>query len=642
MSDFEKFNESFIKKYEGKQPPWGFGALSYIVYKRTYSQFSQSEEWWQTLRRVIEGGQEIGANLTKEEAEKLYDYMFNLKCSFGGRILWQLGTDTVRKFGANSLLNCWYINIDSIDSYLFLFDNLMLGGGVGFSVKREHIHEFPKIKSNVKIVHEKTTDADFIVPDSREGWSKLIRKVLESYFVTGESFTYSTILIRSAGEKIKTFGGVSSGPLALIEGVEDICKVLSNRSNKKMRSIDGLDVANILGRIVVSGNVRRGAELAIGDIDDVLFLKAKRWDLHKLPAWRSNSNNSVYCDDIDDLLPHYWDGFKGNGECYGLINMNLAKKYGRVGEIKRDNDVEGFNPCGEQQLAPYECCNLSELFLNNIDNKEEMLECAKLMYKVQKAICNMNYLHDETNKIVHKNNRIGIGITGVYQSTDKLQWCEYVYNRLVEYDKEWSKKNNYPTSIRLTTVKPSGTLSKLSGSSPGGNPAFAKYIINNIRFSTNDPLVNICKQCGYDVEYEIRLDGSINHDVSVISFPCKFIGEKVIVENDIEVEDQMNMIKNLQSIWSDSGVSCTIYFEKDEVDRIKEWLKDNYKKSIKTISFGLKTDSGFVQQMPLVEIEEADYNKMVDKIKDLNVLYGHVVSGEMESQECESGACPVK
>jgi ribonucleoside-triphosphate reductase len=81
-----------------------------------------------------------------------------------------------------------------------------------------------------KISHERTNDADFIVPDSRQGWSALLGKVLDSYFHSGASFSYSTVLIRGFGAPLKTFGGTASGPEVLIEGIADICKILDGRS----------------------------------------------------------------------------------------------------------------------------------------------------------------------------------------------------------------------------------------------------------------------------------------------------------------------------------------------------------------------------------------------------------------------------
>ena len=110
---------------------------------------------------------------------------------------------------------------------------------------------------------------------------------------------------------------------------------------------------NIIGSIVVAGNVRRSAQIAIGDMDDLQFLNAKRWDLGNIPSWRAMSNNSVVCNDISKLPEQFWDGYRGNGEPYGLINLGLARAVGRSGDTSYpDPEVAGFNPCAEQSLAP--------------------------------------------------------------------------------------------------------------------------------------------------------------------------------------------------------------------------------------------------------------------------------------------------
>ena len=339
--------KEFLTGYITKTPPFGFAGLGYIVFKRTYARRladGNSEEYWQTIARCINGAQKIGATYTREEAQKLFDLIFNLKCNFAGRMLWQLGTSTVDRFGANSLLNCWYTAMRKPEDFCFLFENLMLGGGVGFSVKKEDVHELPKVRKDVVVTHKATNDADFIVPDSREGWVSLLRNVLTSYFDTGKSFTYSTILVRGAGEHIAGFGGTASGPVILIEGIEKIINVIKKRENKKLRSIDVLDIANIIGSVVVAGNVRRSAEISIGDPDDYHFLRAKRWDLGNIPNWRAMSNNTIAADSYEQISETVWEGFKGNGEPYGLFNLPLSLKYGRLGEERKDI-AEGTNPC---------------------------------------------------------------------------------------------------------------------------------------------------------------------------------------------------------------------------------------------------------------------------------------------------------
>jgi ribonucleotide reductase alpha subunit len=660
MSDnLNILSPSFLAKYKNKQPNWGFNGLGYIVYKRTYARLKEdgtTEEWNETVERCINGAQKIGAQYTPEEAERIYDYVFNLKCNFAGRMLWQLGTSTVDRFGGNSLLNCWSTAMREPKAFLFLFENLMLGGGVGYSIRREDVHELPKIKKSVNVIHEATKDADYIVPDKREGWVNLLSKVLDAFYVTGKSFSYSTILIRGYGEAIKGFGGKASGPQILIDGIDKITKIFQSRENKKLRSIDVLDICNIIGSVVVAGNVRRSAEIALGDPDDILYLRAKNWGTGNVPNWRAMSNNTIYADSYDHVLEEIWkNGYEinkdtgyANGEPYGFFNLPLSQKFGRIkdGPISENfmyptdtDNCEMTNPCAEISLSNYECCNLSELYLNNITSKEELIDCAQLLYKTQKAIASLPFIHEETNRIVHKNMRLGLGVTGVCQSLDKLDWLDDCYISLRKFDKEWSAKRGWSESIKLTTVKPSGTLSLLGGATPGVHPAFSQYYMRTVRMSSSDALVQICKDMGYHVEFLINFDGTENRDTVVVYFPCK-TPEGSILTKDMDVIKQLDMVKKLQTIWSDNAVSVTAYYKPEELDALKIWLKDNYEHNIKSVSFLLFKDHGF-KQAPYQEIDEATYLAASAKVKPLtSISTGNTEMLDMS--ECAGGACPIR
>jgi ribonucleoside-triphosphate reductase len=660
MSDnLNILSPSFLAKYKNKQPNWGFNGLGYIVYKRTYARLKEdgtTEEWNETVERCINGAQKIGAQYTPEEAERIYDYVFNLKCNFAGRMLWQLGTSTVDRFGANSLLNCWATAMREPKAFLFLFENLMLGGGVGYSIRREDVHELPKIKKSVTVIHEATKDADYIVPDKREGWVNLLSKVLDAFYVTGKSFSYSTILIRGYGEPIKGFGGKASGPQILIDGIDKITKIFQAREGKKLRSIDVLDICNIIGSVVVAGNVRRSAEIALGDPDDILYLRAKNWGSGNVPNWRAMSNNTIYADSYDHVLEEIWkNGYEinkdtgyANGEPYGFFNLPLSQKFGRIkdGPISENfmyptdtDNCEMTNPCAEISLSNYECCNLSELYLNNITSKEELIDCAQLLYKTQKAIASLPFIHEETNRIVHKNMRLGLGVTGVCQSLDKLDWLDDCYISLRKFDKEWSAKRGWSESIKLTTVKPSGTLSLLGGATPGVHPAFSQYYMRTVRMSSSDALVQICKDMGYHVEFLINFDGTENRDTVVVYFPCK-TPEGSILTKDMDVIKQLDMVKKLQTIWSDNAVSVTAYYKPEELDALKIWLKDNYEHNIKSVSFLLFKDHGF-KQAPYQEIDEATYLAASAKVKPLtSISTGNTEMLDMS--ECAGGACPIR
>lgn len=246
----------------------------------------------------------------------------------------------------------------------------------------------------------------------------------------------------------------------------------------------------------------------------------------------------------------------------------------------------------------------------------------------------------ETEAIVHKNMRMGIGITGYLQSTEEQKsWLSRAYKELREHDKEYSAKMGWPTSIKLTTVKPSGTLSLLAGVTPGVHPGYSQYHIRRVRIRTDDPLTAKAKEAGYRVEYVQGFDGRPQYDTSVISFPCKF-PDNTVFAKDMTAIDQLNMVKRLQTEWSDNSVSCTVYYRIHELPEIRRWLEENYEHGVKTVSFLLHSDHGF-NQAPLEEITKQIYDEMVSKIThDIDFSSG---DGQLEdSFECSTGSCPIK
>tara|TARA_R110002012_G_scaffold140876_1_gene298560 strand:- start:494 stop:2383 length:1890 start_codon:yes stop_codon:yes gene_type:complete len=622
--------------------PWG--EVGYATYKRTYSRPMETgtEEWGDTVDRVVTAcNEQLGCNFNTSQQGELKDMMMSLKGTVAGRFLWQLGTKTVDKLGLPSLQNCAFTVVDDpIRPFTWAFEMLMLGSGVGYNIQREHVYQLPKIKNRVEIENVNDNGADFIVPDSREGWTELLRRVLEASFITGEGFTYATHLIRPAGSPIKGFGGTASGSQDLIWGMQEINSILNKRFNRRLKPIDCLDVMNIIGKIVVAGNVRRSAQIAIGDHDDLGYLRAKRWDLGGIPNWRAMSNNSVVCDNVADLPEEFWEGYKGNGEPYGLINLESSRRMGRTGETQYpDPDVMGYNPCAEQSLAPYETCCLAEIYLPNIDTEKELKKVAKYLYRINKHSLAIKCSVKETEDIVHKNMRMGIGVTGYLQATEEQRsWLENCYLYLREYDKEYSRATGLPTSIKLTTVKPSGTLSLLAGVTPGAHPGYSEHYIRRIRMSADSELVRVCRCNGFDIEYVRNFDGTEDHSTVVVSFPCKFPKETKFA-GDMSAVDQLEVIKRIQAEWSDNSVSVTVYYRKEELDAIKGWLNENYE-NVKSVSFLLHNDHGF-DQAPLEEIDKKTYNKMKKQCTPITSLRD-IKMEDVEIADCDSGACPVR
>lgn len=764
--------------------PWG--PLGYITFKRTYARRlkeddvnSNTEEFNQAVDRVINATRkQLKIDFSPEEEQDVREMLSNLEASVAGRFWWQLGTKTVDRLGLPSLQNCAACVVDSPRAFTWAFDLLMLGAGVGYNIQREYVYKLPKVKK-AKIIRHDTKDADFIVPDSREGWVELLDRVFKSHFETGKGFSYSTILVRSKGASIKGFGGTASGPEELCWGVAEISKILNSRNGKQLRPIDCLDIMNIIGYVVVAGNVRRSAQLALGDADDLQFLNAKRWDLGNVPNWRAMSNNSVVCNDFSLLPEQFWNGYNGTGEPYGLINLKMMREVGRTGDSSYpDSEVIGTNPCcfsrdskvsvitksgikdikdvtcddlvwvdlhktwartsgyfnagvqevfevvmsnndnfevtlnhkfmvitdnnsvphlmkleklevgakvvlqaqkngqndtcvitsitprgkkatgcievpyygyftantvisgnSEQTLNANESCCLSEIFLPNIVSKERLLQVAKNLYRICKHSLALHCSIPETESIVHKNMRMGIGITGYLQATEEQRsWLSDVYNKLREYDKEYSKKMKWPESIKISTIKPSGTLSLLAGVSPGCHPHFSRYYIRRIRVGSNSPIIELAKSHGYDIEPQQNFDGTNDNNTMVISFPVA-APEHAVIAKDMTAISQLEVVAKLQREWSDNAVSCTVYYKKEELPEIRSWLALNYNNGIKAVSFLLHAEHGF-KQAPYEEITKTQYDEYSARVKP--ITKGTISIEDATDLECATGFCPVK
>lgn len=629
--------------------PWS--SIGYLTYKRTYARAvpepttpDQTEEWEETVGRVVRACREqLDCGFTEDEEARLRGYHLALKGSVAGRFLWQLGTGTVERLGLASLQNCAFTTVDTPKAFTWAFDLLMLGSGVGYNIQREYVYKLPAVSDGFRApVRQDDASADFIVPDTREGWVGLLARVLEQAFTTSKPkpFRYSAHCIRGKGSPIRGFGGVASGPEDLCRGIGLIADILSDRKGKQLRPIDCLDIMNIIGQIVVSGNVRRSAQIAIGDADDRQFLAAKRWDLGGIPSWRAMSNNSVVCNDYALLPGEFWEGYIGNGEPYGLINLKLARSCGRIADTRyKDKRIQGFNPCAEQGLEPYETCCLAEIFLPNIASKEELADVATLLYRVNKHSLRLPCHLPETQEVVWKNARMGIGITGYLQATEEQRsWLKETYETLRKYDVEYSALRNWPVSIKLTTVKPSGTLSLLPGVTPGCHPAYSLFMYRRIRIASDSPLVDTCRAAGYPVEPQWNLDGTQDYNTVVVTFPFSY-PEGTVLAKDMSAVQQLEVVKRLQTEWSDNAVSCTVYYKLEELDEIKEYLSKNYNKFHKTLSFLLHSEHGFTQA-PLEEITKEEYDELVSKVVPITSVAAGVYY--TSDDECATGVCPIR
>jgi len=383
--------------------------------------------------------------------------------------------------------------------------------------------------------------------------------------------------------------------------------------------------------------VHNSAEIALGDPTDMEFITSKQ-DEEKLYSHRWASNNTVFAMKGLDYS-FIADQIAVNGEP-GIFWLENARAYSRMGDAPdyKDKKVAGVNPCGEQSLESFELCCLVETFPSRAETYEEFKETLKYAYLYAKSVTLVNTHWQETNAVMLKNRRMGISQTGIIEAFLKhgrrsiFNWCDKAYNYLRELDETYSDWLCVPKSIKITTVKPSGTVSLLPGVPPGIHYPHSEYYIRRIRISKNSDLVETIKNAGYFVE-----DDSYSNNSFVIEFPIheEFFDRS---KNEISIWEQAENAASYQRYWSDNQVSITITFQQDEADQIKHVL-EAYEDKLKSVSFLPISEHGY-KQAPYEEITKERYDEMIAKIKPMNL--DETQDREIGVKFCDSdGKCEV-
>ena len=667
-----KLTEEFINQYKDREVPFGFrdaggNALGELVFIRTYSRKKDDgtkEKWFEVCERVINGMYSIQKDHCKENrlpwndrkshasAQEAFDRMFNLKWTPPGRGLWTMGSKMVME-GKNSaaLQNCAFVSTRDLDKYdpgaLFswVMDALMLGVGVGFDVLGA--------EKDIEILKPKADETTFIIPDTREGWVESTRVLINSFLTPNKStqlFDYD--LIRAYGEPIKGFGGTASGPKPLIEMHEKIRAVVGGRVGDKLDSRAIVDIVNLIGTCVVAGNVRRSATLAMGSPEDEVFSNLKNPEVYpdrnsydpEAPGWAWMSNNSIAAK-VGTPYENYVDLIVDNGEP-GFIWLDTTRNYGRTVDAPdgKDYRVMGFNPCAEQPLESYELCTLVEVHMNRHENKEDFLRTLKFAYLYGKTVTLLSTHWQQTNAIMQRNRRIGTSLTGIasFADTNGLpvlrQWQDEGYKKVREYDNQYSEWLCIRESIRATTVKPSGSVSILSGETPGVHwgPG-GKYFLRAIRFSTSDPMMALFKAAGYKIEKDV-----VSANTKVVYFPVK--SEHDRSEKDVSLFEKIGLAATTQKYWSDNGVSVTLSFDAETEKQHVASALHMYEGQLKAVSFLPMSNSTYPQQ-PYTQITRAQYEGYIGKIKtiDFNAIYDGVEGLEAIGESyCSTDSCELK
>jgi len=667
-----RLSDEFVNKYNNTPAPFGFSdagsnSLGEITFIRTYSRVKEDgtkERWHEVCRRVIEGMYSVQKNHAKDNrlpwndnkaqksAQEAFQRMFELKWTPPGRGLWAFGTPmTMEKRNSASLQNCAMVSTRDIDRndpgalFAWVMDALMLGIGVGFDTLGQD--------KQMSIYAPTEPASIYEIPDTREGWVESVRLLINSFLRQNQpiqEFNYD--LIRPLGAPIKGFGGVASGPQPLIDLHTRIRNVIGSRAGEALDSRAIVDIVNLIGTCVVSGNVRRSATLALGVPEDEGFINLKNpevfpernsYDPEK-PGWAWMSNNSIAAE-VGTKYEDYVDLIADNGEP-GFIWLDVARNYGRLADAPdyKDTRIMGFNPCAEQPLESYELCTLVEVHLNRHESKEDFLKTLKFAYLYGKTVTLMPTHWQQTNGIMQRNRRIGTSLTGIAAFADEhglpviREWMDEGYNTIRKYDHSYSEWLCVRESVRVTTVKPSGSVSLLSGATPGVHwgPG-GEFYLRAIRFGNQDPMLHLFKAAGYKIE-----DDLVSANTSVVYFPVAS-GHKRS-EKQVSLFEKIGLAATAQKYWSDNGVSVTLSFDKEEEKKFVAPALNMYEGQLKAVSF-LPMGNKTYPQQPYTEITREEYNAYVGKIGqiDWSAIYDGIENLEAAGEAyCSTDACEIK
>ncbi len=660
-----------------------------IVTRRTYNrpkdtEGKQFETWEETIDRVIRHQRWLweraksdpwtkeSTPLTKSETwelKKLKTLFMERKALPSGRTLWLGGTEVAKRREA-SMFNCSFLRVetvyDIVDSYWLLLQGCGVGAepvtgtlnGFTRPVELEVIRSTktdPSDKGNPDNVewfrpgdekpgaHEKGYKWFIKVGDSAEAWAKLPGKLLANKLPC-QKLTLDFSEIRPAGTRLSSYGWISSGDELIADAMTRIVTILNLKNNKLLSRIDIMDILNLLGSTLSS---RRSAEIVLmpfGDPETYDFVNAKK-DLAATP-WRTQSNNSLlfYHKPSEGELQKLFDLMVANGGSEpGMINAQAA--------MKRAPWFKGVNPCAEILLGSKSFCNLTEINVSAFNGDYEgLLEAARLIGRANYRQTCVDLRDGILQRAWHENNEFlrlcGVGLTGIvgWESLYTPKQLKMVKGAAGKGATGMARELKLPLPKAVTTVKPSGTLSKIMDTTEGVHKPLGRYVFNNIKFSIHDPLVARAEASGYRVFPDPYNKGAV-----LVTFPVDYgdVGFTEVDGKAVNTEtaiDQLERYKWLMEEYVDHNCSITVSYDPSEVQGIISWLIDNWDVYV-GVSFLFRNDPtktaadlGYAYLPQEVVTEEA-YKAYVDTLKPLELVDS---LEELKDEGCSTGACPIR
>jgi len=657
-----------------------FSTRANVITRRTYNRPLDDdgtvfETWEETVGRVIGHQQWLwerakGVVLTTaelSELEELRELMVDRKATVSGRTLW-LGGTNVAKTREASMFNCSFGRSETVHDIVDQFWLLLQGCGVGFEPVRGTLNGFAK-PVELEVIRSSRTDKGFPdnqertfvndagdkvthikIGDSAEAWAKSVGKIL-ALKAPIDRLVLDFTEIRPAGERLKGYGWISSGDETISVAFAKIVDLLNKRAGQLLSRIDILDLLNHLGTTLSS---RRSAEIALMPIDDPEvddFITAKKDFWLYDNAHRQQSNNSI----VFHAKPTKWElsyifdrMVEAGGSEPGFVNAQAAKR--------RAPWFKGGNPCFEILLPNKGFCNLCEIDLGKFLADTPALERA--IYVLARA----NYRQTCVNlddgvlqRSWHELNEFlrlcGVGLTGIVKFLD-YHGAE-APNRLKNL-KYWSHQGangmadelELPRPKAITTVKPSGSLSKIMDTTEGVHRPLGKYLFNNVTFSKYDPLVPLLKAANYKV-----IEKPFEPDSVLVTFPVAYDdvrfsevdGKFVNLETAVV---QLDRYKVMMDNYVDHNCSVTISYDTHEIPEIINWLLDNWDTYV-GVSFIYRNDPtktaadlGYAY-LPQEVVTKEIHKEYADNLWPVDLDSANSLL-ELTDDECATGVCPTR
>jgi ribonucleoside-triphosphate reductase len=663
---------------------------SKIVTQRTYARpiegtLGESSEvletWEQIVDRIISHqawlwSRALNRDLISyewKELDELRQVILDREACVSGRTLWLGGTEIAKRREA-SMFNCAYLHVETIADVVDAIWLLMQGCGVGFSPKVGTLSGFSKPIPSVTVKRSSRSLAQWLkgdrgadvnqtdydaqtgtwrlkIGDSAEAWSKAVGKLLALKDTNVKAIELDFTEIRAAGVRLNGYGWISSGDTMFSEAMVSIVDILNRKAGFLLSEVDIIDIMNHLGTILSS---RRSAEIALVPFSSPMV---SEFALMKREYWidnpqRAQSNNSILFEakpsrkELRDIFQLMLDG----GGCEpGFINAVEAKR--------KAPWFSGVNPCAEILLPNKGFCNLVEIDVAKFKDKP-----AKL-HRVTQLIARANYRQtcvDLRDGILqdawHQNNQhlhlCGVGVTGVAQRDDMSDYDIIELQRVATFAAyQMADELGLPHPKNITTIKPSGTMSKVMDTTEGIHKPMGRFIFNRIVFGKHDPLVNKLMMAGYKTEPH-----PTNPDATLVVFPAEYSHIKFnsintshgVVECNLEPAiDQLERYKKWQKNWCHQNVSQTIYYDESEVELIVDWLLDNWDyyvgvSFLKRYDPSLRAEDIGAPYLPQTVVTKHEFESYVSTLKDVDLTITYKDEDIDTGDECSTGACPIK